>query len=389
MPFLKGTNPHIISTGNNNIVDLRVHSYLSFLRNVSTSEQSFECTITMTFEWYEHVGAEALSGWAPEVMFTNSMNDPKLQFERTLFEIMTDNKTKCSHTIVFTGRFAEHFELEQFPIDRQRLHIHVIIMNCPAVRSGHNQNLNEFNLVQGECTFFEDQFIDCDSWDVVGHFDYWRLQVDNFINPTEFHYLHKLVFHVTLQRKPTYYFWNIIFPISIQIMFSFCTAFMEADQLAAKTSITITIILTSFAVKFSCLQYIPIINCVTYLDIYLIGATMLACLVMGQNVVVFCEYSYSGHSTNLINSVSMSIMALAWVAANLLVYCMVFSMRVRHLMVGRSVAEAEPNDVVGVGNSSQLGAPARSAGSWFDVRAPATIAYSSLMASTYRHDIAE
>jgi hypothetical protein len=65
-------------TVTDNIVNLSVHIHMYFLRNINTSNQSFECSLTLQFQWIEPVSIDCVSKWKPEISFANAINELKI-----------------------------------------------------------------------------------------------------------------------------------------------------------------------------------------------------------------------------------------------------------------------------------------------------------------------
>lgn len=314
-------------------VSLMMLAYLNFLRNISTSQQSFECTLTLQFQWCQAVPVEQVSGWVPDVLLENAIGELQVHNSNTVHRAVTQYETLSTHTITFNGEFAERLELKQFPIDCQRLHIHVSLVNCPSSSSSQAKG-TKFALEKGSNGFCFNNFIDSDSWTLVEAFDTSLITTDNMLLDSQ--PICKAILHLAVQRCPQYYFWNIVLPISMQAMLALLTILLACDDLSTKATLTLTIILTIFAVKFSCLQYIPVINCVTYLDMFLIHSTTFVCLVLAQNIVVFL---IDPESAITFNRVSGIILACMWLMTNAFVFSVFMSRRIRNLFIRQQLED--------------------------------------------------
>ena len=184
-----------------------------------------------------------------------------------------------NYCVIVNGTFAEHLELKQFQLDAQRLHINMTLLNCPILK-GHSVDVNResdgrnsnntdrlayqlhinhatqnderrFRLLRGDARFAAENFMDFDCWKIIEYVNMLRSKSNPAFNPKGIS-LCKLITYVTVQRKSEHYFWNIVFPLSLQVCLAHTTFFIANSDIGTKTQITLTIILTIFAVKFTC-----------------------------------------------------------------------------------------------------------------------------------------
>lgn len=357
------------------IVDVYANVHISFLRNINTTQQSFECTIIATFEWHEKKRCPDLhldECWRPEVSFSNAASDMNICYQKLTRIEAADDIWQMNFCIIVNGTFAEHFELKQFPLDAQRLHINMTLMNCPILRnqsldmhresnSGHRNSNNTdqlayklyindsidtkqerpFRLLRGDVSFAAENFMDFDSWKIIEYVNMLRSKSNPAFNPSGLS-LCKLIIYVTVQRKCEHYFWNIIFPLSLQVCLAHTTFFIANSDIGTKTQITLTIILTIFAVKFTCMQYLPVVNQITYLDMYFIYCTFFVGLVTVQNLVAYLfDGNFENGFTNIFNIISGALLIFSWLSSNAFIYCLMLSRRIRERFIR---IEVEEND---------------------------------------------
>lgn len=336
------------------IVDLAVHMHMNFLRNINTTTQSFECSITLQFQWYEDVPVANVSKWQPEISFGNVINDLKIYYRHTTFAKVAENKTKALHVLLAKGEFAEHFELRQFPIDYQRLHVHILLLNCPTVKqypeyldknSVHSLKKwfrNKFRLVRGNVLMSKENFVEYDSWSISEDMTLIRTKTDPILNPEGIAFC-KLIAYVTLERQCEHYIWNIIFPITLETLMAFSTILVERDDIGTKSQITLTIILTIFAVKFSCMSFLPVVNCLTYLDLYFIASIFFVCGLMLQNLVIFRLTSQNSDDQEAddtiknLNNITGIILFALWCFVQISTYLILVNKKIRGYVIPKEV----------------------------------------------------
>lgn len=338
----------------NSVVDLAVHMHMNFLRNINTTSQSFECSITLQFQWFEDVSLENVSKWRPEISFGNAISDLKVYYRNTTYAKVSENKTKALHVLLAKGEFAEHFELRQFPIDYQRLHIHILLLNCPTVKQypeyldKHSvQGLkkwfrNKFRLMRGNVIMSKENFVEYDSWSISEEMTLIRTKTDPILNPEGISFC-KLIAYVTLERQCQHYIWNIIFPITLESLMAFSTILVEREDIGTKSQITLTIILTIFAVKFSCMSFLPVVNCLTYLDLYFVSSIFFVCGLMLQNLVVFRlsfqtrDDSEAYDSIQTVNNITGIILFSLWCFVQLSTYLLLLNKKIRNYVIPKEV----------------------------------------------------
>lgn len=319
---------------------LQVHMHMLQLRGISTMDQTFDCTIMCHVRWYETSSGD---DWGPQLSFTNAVEDLRVHLSETRRVSVSNTLVHACMTLLASGTFAEVFELRQFPVDIQRLHVHVSMLNCPmwkgagASAAMHHEDRpsmasvmygQRFRLKCGDVSMDDDGFMEDGSWEMVDDMNMVRGRTNTGNHPDGLAFC-KVIVHVTVQRKPIYHFWNAVFPVALQVVLAFVTCYVDALEMGTKAQITVTIILTIFAIRFSIAQSMPAVSCLTYLDAYFVMSTFWACAVVGQNMLVYHIAEKDGRQVEITNMVSGSILIGLWMAANLVVFTAMWSERIR------------------------------------------------------------
>ena len=88
------------------------------------------------------------------------------------------------------------------------------------------------------------------------------------------------------------------------------------------------------------MQYLPVVNQITYLDMYFIYCTFFVGLVTIQNLVAYRFYgNFDNDLTNLFNIVSGALMIGIWLISNAFIYCLMLSRRIRERFIRIMVEE--------------------------------------------------
>jgi len=315
-----------------NTVELVISSFVTVLRSINAANQTFECVLVLHTKWHEDI-QENISSWEPEMFFTNIVGEVKVMYKNTV-RIIKNNVIEAVSTIIVSGEFAEHFELRQFPIDYQNLQIHVKVVNCPAIYSPTRNSIDRPSstsewfskrfILQQNCTqMMANSFLDKSTWRIVKPVTMIITKTNPIFDPHGTSFC-KFIIQFTVSRKPSHYFWYFIFPVSTQVTIGFVTVLMANNNIGDKASITLTNILTMFAIKFACMQYIPAVACLTYLDRYFVYSAFVLLLLLAQNVTIFLmQKQYDSKLVDIINYVSAAIMLSLWLFSQSIVYVVI------------------------------------------------------------------
>lgn len=330
------------------VTDITVHMNVTVLRNINTASQTFECTLVLYFEWNERETTQ----WVPDIAFTNLVG--RFQTHHSELSSFTDTKNQNVRkvmSLIISGVFAEYFELQQFPMDSQKLHILMTLLNCPTRNYNNNntistferqsritntnnnsfrQYIDRFHLKHGRCQLYMQYFMEIDSWQVMDSLKIRRTKTIDVFSLDGVTFC-KAVAFITVDRRPAFYFWNIVFPVSMEVTLAFVTVFTPFDDISNKATISLTIILTIFAVKFASTQYLPATNCLTYLDKYFVFCSFFVCLIMFQNLLVYKIDTTTDYDAYFVNALTSAILAFIWIIPHIVIVptCLVSCIRSR------------------------------------------------------------
>ena len=146
---------------------------------------------------------------------------------------------------------------------------------------------NAFEIEFYEATMAEDAFIDDACWERIGKVRLHAAPVQGSNGGLESIPTVSMVVGIMARRRPSHFLWFFIFPVSMQVTYGCITFILPPQALENKMQITLNLVLTMFAVKFSTVHYLPSVACLTLLEGYFILSIISLSLIMGQNVIVY------------------------------------------------------------------------------------------------------
>jgi len=195
---------------------------------------------------------------------TNMIGEEEVFFEKRTLEYCDDEGGHVSFTRKIQATFSEQFELQRMPFDRQLLRIKFVAEESVL----RMQYLPEFEY----CTISKKSKscplpIEWD-WGVVpGRAEPTELRV---FRPTEKAQWARFDVLIHVERKPWFYFWNVICVLFFITLCSSVTFTIPIDDVADRCSVLFAVLLTTVAYKLILTSWIPIKPYLTFLDQYIL-----------------------------------------------------------------------------------------------------------------------
>ncbi len=207
------------------------------------------------------------------------------------------------------GDFSQHFELSDFPLDRQSLHIRVAAVGYspaevgfvphPLVRSGVAENTS----VAG--------------WGVEGS----ELRVEAYSPFPGTRQLAGFVLEVDATRKLGYYAWKMLIPLILIVAMSWIVFWMDPEVAAPQISVSVTAMLTLIAYRFMVGNMLPQISYLTRLDFFVLASTVLVFLTIVEATVTIVEAKKGNKQRALtVDRLSRRVIPLAFLAVILVAF---------------------------------------------------------------------
>ena len=86
-----------------------------------------------------------------------------------------------------------------------------------------------------------------------------------------------------MNRKPKFYFGNIVFPNFLIVGGCFGAFVINRDEVADRLSVTVTLMLAAVAFRFVVSEYLPRVSYLTYMDYYLLTGFVSLVLLIFEN----------------------------------------------------------------------------------------------------------
>ena len=96
-----------------------------------------------------------------------------------------------------------------------------------------------------------------------------------------------LLLSVKLQRKPQYYFFNIILQMFVIVLLGFPCLLLDAASLTDRLSIVLTMLLSAMAYKAYTSEMIPKVSYLTWIEKYLISSTLLLTVLGVESALMY------------------------------------------------------------------------------------------------------
>jgi len=145
------------------------------------------------------------------------------------------------------------FDLRRFPFDRQKLALEV-----ESVR----WQIDEMVLVEDEMVTGFSADLSMPEWEIMSVGE--RIEQADGVRDTR--PFSRLLFEIELRRRPGFYLWKVLLPIFIIVAISWSVFWMTDENVASRTRITATGVLTVVAYQFVVAEDLPRIAYLTVLD---------------------------------------------------------------------------------------------------------------------------
>jgi len=312
------------------IVYMRVIAHFRSISNINTVSQEFDGKLWMQVKWSVDVDYDDVdlnSEWQPMLEVVN--NHGKLQQERCVVvkKHKGTNLTGVYANYLFQGTFSEQFNLRQFPIDTQQLHISFILWGCPVLPKKDKRSrkqcddeafsikkLKIYTRVQKN-VIFEEEFIPCEIWNISSPILVWQGENQAVDNASKVaHSTLEISFFV--QRKIGFYFINIVIPTFIIVASSISSRMLPTFE--SQYSLVFTLMLTIVSLKFATVSFIPKTSVITYLDKYSLLSFIWVTICALHNVVMY-QLTFHDYDRQVVENVDLALIYWflgAWVTFN-------------------------------------------------------------------------
>eukprot|EP01106_Pelomyxa_sp_JSP_P007842 TRINITY_DN2268_c0_g1_i4.p1 TRINITY_DN2268_c0_g1~~TRINITY_DN2268_c0_g1_i4.p1 ORF type:complete len:533 (-),score=189.07 TRINITY_DN2268_c0_g1_i4:141-1565(-) len=202
----------------------------------------------------------------PTLSFVNETEKTTLLVETAT--LSTSGTVK--YTANFTGTFREEMELKRFPFDSQLLHV-------TFQHKKQEQSFLRVTWDEGMSPSFKYLCQDGE-WDAPTNVPS-PLTIEKEVGPNFLQLIGRV------QRKPTFFFWNVIFMVFLIVSISFVTFVLPPDDGGTRLSFNITLLLTAVSYKNTVCGFLPKNNYLTLMDYYILSSFVVLAALLVENAV--------------------------------------------------------------------------------------------------------
>jgi len=249
----------------NKVVHLKAKITVQWVCAIDVVNQIFQCQILVQLSTQD----EVTDDWDPKMHFLNLVRTEHW----TCSNIRSKGETKFIYRI--TGDFFEQFELFEFPLDSQRLTLHMSSsIKCEegtGVEFEFDRNSRVFdnNVACGNAYWVSDEL---HAEDVS---DKQKVKDDR-------PHLH---IYLSVERKP-FAFIAYLLPLILLNLMCLCVWAVPHTDAGSRLEIALTLVLTAVAFKTQTADWIPRVSYLTLLDKYILVSFLYMTLVVVENFVL-------------------------------------------------------------------------------------------------------
>ena len=260
--------------------EVRILVYVIDVDEVDSANQTFSASIYVEARWsiptLRHKGPGPLyrsltDVWNPRLTIVN-LQQHWDTFPKAV-EISPDGEVIYRQKI--WGRFSQPLDLQNFPLDRQLLDIHlaavgllehevkiVPLKRASSRESGIGQRLSipDFAVVS------------------------WKAEASPYTVFKGAPGTAGFLFQIEMARKPMYYLVKVIIPLCLIVMMSWAPNWIDPEQVGANLGISATSFLTLVAYLFAITVLLPRVSYVTRMDRFILLSTVAVFLSLVQTV---------------------------------------------------------------------------------------------------------
>lgn len=296
--------------------EITVGAYLVDLFKIHDAEQTFSADLFFVMTWHDerllNVAGRSLAGcrlpvesvWAPRVWVIN---------ERELRRSLEDYVVVGPDGLVryqqrFQGVFTNRLDLHDFPLDRQKLAMQIVLGRV---------GLEEITLEQDEVTGAAGEYSIAD-WTVIGgSVDYTPFRLATLDQD-----LPQVSYGIEVRRNRAYYAQKVFLPLILIVCMSWAVFWIDPKLVPPQVGISTSAVLTLIAFLFSLAYTLPRLSYLTRADRFVMGATVLVFFAFGE-ALLSTGLAGRGRAETALRIDRLSRIAFPTVFAAIVLYAMV------------------------------------------------------------------
>merc|ERR1719247_618543 len=125
-----------------------------------------------------------------------------------------------------------------------------------------------------------------------------------------------ITFTLQVRRHATNYLYNIILPTAVLVCLAFCSFTVPLSEVADRSSITLTLLLSIIAYKLIIKDELPKVNFLTLIDVYILASmTVTAMIVFANSAVGYAVEEVTSHTRSRDCDCRL-VLGILWVVCN-------------------------------------------------------------------------
>lgn len=256
--------------------EVKVGAYLVDLYEIDSAEQTFSADLFLFMSWRDerllNLEEGSLVGcwlplavvWSPVLNIVNE-RDVSRDFEEGV-RLTADGRLEYGQRL--RGRFTATLDLREFPMDSQRLAIHVVLGQVES---------DEIEFVRDERTGQAERLSIAD-WTVVGS----SVAYESYYLAPADRYLPQVSYWVDVQRNRAYYAQKVFLPLILIVCMSWAVFWIDPKLVPPQIGIATSAVLTLVAFLFSLAYTLPRLSYLTRADRFVMGSMVLVFFAFGE-----------------------------------------------------------------------------------------------------------
>jgi hypothetical protein len=249
---------------------VEVGIYLVDLTAVDGAEQSFRADVLVQVVWRDprlaSTSTDAVrllnvdSAWHPRVEIVN-----RRAIERTLGdELRLSPDGTVSYAQRFVGTFSSPMNLREFPLDRQRFYIQVVVGHADA------EDMNVEPPRSDAMLAGRSEELSVSDWRIgPAHMETMPLTLSSSIE------LQGMALVMEGRRELRYYVVQVILPLMMIVTMAWTVFWIDPSVIPTRIGTVVTTMLTLIAYRFALSSFVPRLPYLTRLDWFMVGSTSL------------------------------------------------------------------------------------------------------------------
>lgn len=285
------------------------------LRDIDVPSQQFNASTEIHVFWqdfnlpnvfpnYEEDDFEVDDDYVPIKMSEIFENKVEISNSDPVFKYYPETGTVYMMFVV-ECTFVERMELQRFPLDRQFMNME---FNAWVKQGNWNWVLD-----YTELDWVPEEFRKASCVRMLSSITEYEL-LDPWLDFSGDQPLH---IRLRVNRLPSYYFGNIIFPNFLIVAGAFSAFVISPDDVADRLSVTVTLMLAAVAFRFVVSTMLPKVSYLTFMDYYLLTGFIALIVIITENAINGIE-GLGSNAREYVDDVCMAAFGTLWLVIHVI-----------------------------------------------------------------------